>query len=239
MKSPEFRQLAKEEFPEAAWIGKLLDPLNKFLSGVRSGLSNGLTLGDNFNAEIRTLDFTTRAAWIDVGALLGSWVAYASNTSPGYSVVGYDVVLRGRVKGGSIGGPVLYLPAGYRPERLMLFPVRGNGIFASVQVNPADGSVTPIDGTSDDVSLDSVRFPVAGSPPASSTFPLKFKSKVKGKIGGMVVLRCIELDGKNEKPINSAVSVDWAQDGENAIIKNVAGLTGGKTYRLTVAAFGG
>jgi hypothetical protein len=61
MKISEFRALAKEELPEAPWISKLLDPLNRFLSSVRAALANGLTFADNFNAEIRTVELTTRA----------------------------------------------------------------------------------------------------------------------------------------------------------------------------------
>ncbi len=58
MKAPEFRQLVTEEFPEAPWIERLIRPLNTVLGQVRAGLSNGLTIGENLNGQVKVLDVT-------------------------------------------------------------------------------------------------------------------------------------------------------------------------------------
>jgi hypothetical protein len=58
-------------------------------------------------------------------------------------------------------------------------------------------------------------------------------------VAGVLVLRCVELQGRNELPVNDSLSVGWSADGGNVQLNSVAGLAGGKTYRLTLAVLGG
>lgn len=57
---PKFVPLAKEDFAEqAAWIERLLRPINSFATATVAALSKGLTLDDNVQAQIQELAFTT------------------------------------------------------------------------------------------------------------------------------------------------------------------------------------
>lgn len=131
MRRPEFRQLVAEEFPEAPWITKLIRPLNDVLGQIAAGLANGLTVGENLNAQIKVLDI--------------------------------------------VGG----------------------------------------------------------------RFPVSFRCSVRGKVAGAWVVRCVEVAGREEKPIVDAAFAHWDVDGASFILRGVTGLTDGTSYRLTLAVVGG
>jgi hypothetical protein len=281
MKIGEFRALAKEELPEAPWISKLLDPLNRFLLSVRAALANGLTFADNFNAEVRTIDVTTRSgptgcvvfasrstlpatfptgaativpfdtvAFDPAGAFdsasglfrvpaAGVYHVTAtvtlSNLAPGTGEmfvelrVGAAVVARGTrhaIQGAwqaETASAFVKLAAG---ELVGAFVYQSNGADRGTETTPLAShfSIAKVGGA-DAIS--------------SLTTPARWKSKVRGKVTGISILRAVEVVDRAEKPVFAALGIDWAQDGENTIIAGVAGLTGGKTYRLTVVAFGG
>lgn len=83
MRIPEFRQIVREDFPGVSWIDKLIRPINLALGQIVAGLRNGLTLAENMNAEVRTVDlsgtsfpfkFTTAVR----GKVVGLWVGKSS-----------------------------------------------------------------------------------------------------------------------------------------------------------------
>lgn len=241
MRRPEFRPFAREDFPsEGAWVDKLIRPLNTVLGAVAAGLGNGLTLGENLNAEVRTLDITTRDEWLRP-TLQNGWVDFGTP----WEVAGYTksqgrVYLRGNVKSGTLGAAIFTLPANCAPSAQATFAVvqdAAAGAFGQVIVNTA-GAVTPIGGSNTFYGLDGVSFYVGGSLP-NPAFPVRFTTKVKGKVVGVLILRCVEIQGRNELPVNDSLSAGWAQDGQSVQLNSVAGLAGGKTYRLTLAILGG
>jgi hypothetical protein len=282
MKIAEFRALAKEELPEAPWISKLLDPLNRFLSSVRAALANGLTFADNFNAEIRTVELTTRAGPTGCAVLASRSATPHAFGSGAQEVAVFDTEAldtagaydpaTGLFRAPSAG---LYhvsaavTLAGLTPGTgEMLVEIRtASGTPAARGTRHAIHSALQSETVSAVLALDADEWvgvfvyqsngaarstePVArssylsvarmGGPDAIASLatPVRWKSKVRGKLTGISVLRCVEVVDRNEKPVLAALGVDWAQDGENTIISGVAGLTGGKTYRLTVVAFGG
>jgi hypothetical protein len=247
MKIGEFRALAKEELPEAPWISKLLDPLNRFLLSVRAALANGLTFADNFNAEVRTIDVVTRDEWLPLtlGAKYAAWTNPSFYQGASYRWTDDGIELRGLVSplaGVTTADVVTTLPAALRPGRTRAFHVASSTANTIVAVG-GEGSVLVTEGAAPVagswISLDGVRFEAAGPRTVNAAFPVKWKSKVRGKVTGISVLRCVEVIDRVEKPVLAALGIDWAQDGENTIISGVTGLTGGKTYRLTVVAFGG
>jgi hypothetical protein len=282
VKAPDFRPVAKEELPEAPWIGKLLEPLNRFLLAVRQLLANGLTFADNFNAEIRTIEFTTLAGTPDRLALFASRSATPQAFVSGslanvrFDVEGLDTHDAYDPSTGTFTAPEaglysvsttvaldgLTAGTGYMYVRIRknggTTEVRGtrHGISGTAQaesasaiINLAAGDtleVTPLHTNVSTRSTEALALAThlsivkldGSAAKANGAFPIRWKSKVRGKVTGMTVLRCVEVVERNEKPVLAAVSVDWAQDGENTIIRNVAGLTGGKTYRLTLAALG-
>jgi hypothetical protein len=74
--------------------------------------------------------------------------------------------------------------------------------------------------------------------PDSLASPISFKTKVRGKVAGVALLKAAQVIDRNETQVTGIGSVGWVQDGEHVRIKNVAGLGAGGAYRLTVAVFG-
>lgn len=82
---PPIKRLTTEDFKDqASWIGKLLLPLNDFMSTVSRALSKGLTFTDNFSAQVRELVHTESADAYPVKFLstlpsrpVGLWVVRA------------------------------------------------------------------------------------------------------------------------------------------------------------------
>jgi len=59
MRIPQPPHFSAEDFPTESrvWIGKMIGPLNHFLSSVYAALNASLTVHDNLNAEIRSVTF--------------------------------------------------------------------------------------------------------------------------------------------------------------------------------------
>lgn len=57
MKLPTITRLVVEDFSRdiQGWIGKLIEPLNSFMSKVKSGLDKNITVNDNLAGQIKTL----------------------------------------------------------------------------------------------------------------------------------------------------------------------------------------
>nr|WP_306799623.1 fibronectin type III domain-containing protein [Corallococcus sp. AS-1-6] len=94
--------------------------------------------------------------------LTSGWVATGSpRSNPAYykDNVG-DVVLAGSIKSGSLGSAAFTLPAGYRPPFELQLAVVSNTGFGRLRI-AADGSVTPMTGSTTEFSLDGVRFRAA------------------------------------------------------------------------------
>lgn len=58
MKTPSFKKLIIEKFPEqAGWVGGMITPINSFMDDIVNGLNKRLTIRENLNGDI--LSFTT------------------------------------------------------------------------------------------------------------------------------------------------------------------------------------
>ena len=84
---PSIRRLTSEDFrDQASWIGKLFAPVNDFMSSVIVALNKGLTFDENFNAQIKTLEFIKEATSFPMSFActltmrpVGLWVLKAEN----------------------------------------------------------------------------------------------------------------------------------------------------------------
>lgn len=56
------RKFQQEDFKDQTWIGRLLSPLNTFISEVYNGFQNNLTITDNLYQEIKTLTFVNETS---------------------------------------------------------------------------------------------------------------------------------------------------------------------------------
>jgi hypothetical protein len=241
MKKPDFRPLAREDFPSEPWIERLIRPLNTVLSAVATGLGNGLTLGENLNAEVKTIDVTTRDEWV-APTFQNGWVDFgAPYAAASYMKAAGRVHLRGAVKNGTLGSAIFTLPTGYAPSAQLTFAVIQNaaaGAFGQAIVNSA-GGIFPIGGSNTFYGLDGISFYVDGASPPNPAFPVRFKTRVTGKVAGVQILRCVELQGRDERVVHESFVPQWSQSSQTISLEGVSGLTGGRTYRLTLAVIGG
>jgi len=61
---PTIRRLLRENIPEAPdWIDKLLNPLNKFFEETFAALDKNITFEENIRAQLKSITFTTGAAY--------------------------------------------------------------------------------------------------------------------------------------------------------------------------------
>lgn len=87
-----------------------------------------------------------------------SWVTNSpSHYAAGYRLFGKKVMLRGLVKGGTIGTTIFTLPANMRPSKQMFISTIANNAFAVAEINP-DGTVRTRVGSNAYFSLDGISF---------------------------------------------------------------------------------
>lgn len=88
-KLPSFSRLTLEDFgSEKSWIGKLISPLNAFMTEIVSAFSNGLTFSENLSAVVKTVyvpagstSFPIYFAWTLKSKPIGLWVVSAYEAS--------------------------------------------------------------------------------------------------------------------------------------------------------------
>lgn len=241
MKTFEWKPLAKEDFSEAPYLEKLIRPLNTVLGQLRAGVTNGLTLGENLNAEVKTVDVSPRTDLVPL-TLLNGWTAYAGYEVPSYRWSGGLVELHGVAQAGTLTQPI---------AQATLFPPAHAHIHATVcDTASATTVLTRVDvTTAGNISL--VNYPVGLTwvslegvcweptvPPRFTGTLVRFKTRVKSA-AGVVVLRAVQLSGRDQYPVYGLGSPTWVQDGENITISSVTGLAAGSTYRLALAILGG
>lgn len=116
--------------------------------------------------QVRNSNPTELAESVTAATLLNSWVNYDTAT---YNAAGYYrdnaglIRLRGLVKSGVVGSPILTLPTGYRPAKEEIFSVVSNNAFGRVDVF-VNGDVTLLVGSNAFASLDGISFLPASGP---------------------------------------------------------------------------
>lgn len=93
---------------------------------------------------------------IAAGAMLNSWVTYASGTEPRYwrDAAG-NVHLTGTIKNGTMGSAAFVLPTGHRPTRAAAFPTVSAGVFGACTIDTS-GNVVPATGSNTSFNLDGI-----------------------------------------------------------------------------------
>lgn len=78
--APSFTKILREKFPsDLTWLGNLLTPLNSFMSDVSLALANRLTVGQNMDAELKT---------ITCDGVYPITLAWGRTQKPGYGIIG-------------------------------------------------------------------------------------------------------------------------------------------------------
>jgi len=76
---PPLKRLVVEDFTsQKGWIDKLIQPLNQFFEGISTALGKGLTIGDNFDGEVRSFEtvntYPIKLAWTRKNRPRAVWV---------------------------------------------------------------------------------------------------------------------------------------------------------------------
>lgn len=78
--APNFTKILREKFPsDLTWLGNLLTPLNSFMNDISLAMANRLTIGENMDAELRT---------VTVDGTYPVKLSWGRTKKPGYAIIG-------------------------------------------------------------------------------------------------------------------------------------------------------
>lgn len=250
--------LAKEDFedfpPEQQEVfEKVITILNPWLGDVTAALGGRLTISDNVVASYKTFRCVIPAnSYITISnaALQNGWVAYGSPYNlPGYRITMDGLVyVTGVIKNGTTGtGTLLFtLPEGYRPLATKIFTLAKAGGAGNWEVEiAANGQVTvgPRNADATWSSLDNITFAAAGICAPVPAFagigwPLVYAPEITGKPSAVFVASAKDTVG-NEATSFGLGGVDWELTPDNKVkVKQIHGLTPGRTYDVTLLTLG-
>lgn len=242
-----------ENFPDEQKeaFEKIVLLLNPFIADTAGALSGRLTVGDNVSASYKTIRCVIPGnEYITITDLQNGWIAYGSPyNTPGYRITMDGLVyLTGVIKSGTTGtGTLLFtLPEGYRPSATKIFSLSkagGAGVW-EVEI-AANGQVTvgPRNADSTWSSLDNINFTAKGKVAAIPAFsgvgwPLVFNPQLETRPSAVFVAQVRDVDGNSTTSMGVA-GVDWEiGDGNTIRIKQIHGLSPGRTYDVTFLTLG-
>lgn len=252
--APPSAQFRKGDFPSDGLgsqdaLDKLFLPLNAFTQAVQTAMRGGLTLSDNFNAELKTLAFSTPTTpWITPNAtgapvLSNGWTLFGTSALdiPSFMLdPSGTVFMRGRIASGTVGSAAFTLPAGHWPTVNMHFAIPcSTDIFGILTVD-SSGQVIPSNPAGNAYIELACSFK-AGPTPAPSVmtcFPQVFATKV-AKPTGVQVIRVQDNSSDSSPPGTALGGVDWTilQNGQISV-RNIPGLAFGRKYAVTLLVTG-
>lgn len=245
--APKSAAVNREDIPDAPeWFSRFLETYNPFAQRANQVLTKGLTFGENFAGEVKSVTLTApELAW-RTPTLQNSWVNLTA--SLGWDNAGFRVDAAGQCyargvifNGTAVSGTVLFtLPVGYRPARSYSFAVDSNSAHGRVNVL-STGDVTIVAGSNAYLSLAGLAWeattPAAPDAPAAP-WPLTVQHGLR-QVGGLLPIRTLGLSGVAAELLG-APSFDWALLGDGSVsLRNVYGLTPGKKYRVDLLLFEG
>lgn len=243
-----------EDFPEEQKpaFEKMVLLLNPFIADTAGAISGRLTIGDNVAASYKTVRCNIPGnEYIEIpnSALQNSWVAYgAPYNTPGYRITMDGLVyLTGVIKSGTTGsGTLLFtLPEGYRPSATKIFTLAKAGGAGVWEVEIASNGEAQVGVRNADAtwsSLDNVTFTAKGKCAAIPAFsgpdwPLLYETGLSTKPVAVFVAKAEDLEGTTVSSFGLG-GVDWEMADNNRVkVKQIHGLTPGRTYYVTFLTF--
>jgi hypothetical protein len=222
-----------------AVLEKLLPDLRRMKTGMDGALGKGLSLTQNFNAAIKSIDVITAALWQTPSAFQNGWLNHIPTARYRKDAAG-RVQLAGAVKSGSAMGTTAFtLPVGYRPDQpVYLACMTNGGVYGMVAIE-TDGSVKPTTGVTAEMFLDCDFTAADTSPVASLATAVKVATDLQGgKALGVLALEAFESGRPDLRVANPALT--WANTGDGQVLLSDAqGLRPSRTYTLTLLILGG
>lgn len=233
--------LRREDLKDAKgeWVEKLVQSLTSFGSQTHDAFDRNISLLENLNATLKTLDITTKDDWI-APTLTNSWVNLgSSNTAAGYRKRFGMTEIRGTIASGTLTAAAFTLPVGYRPPITEWRSIVSNYAFGAFYVHPI-GWVVPHIGSNVWFDLTCSFQSTDPTPVQNPCFPVTFKHGLKGTARPLAVLATDGLDVTDKASgQHVSTSVSWQALGDSVQILDLPGLLTNRHYRVTFLVFGG
>lgn len=234
------KAISPEEVKNADMLSQYL---TDFAGSVSDAMDGKLTFKENMQCDIRQITLTTKDDWESVTTFINSWLNYdnATYNAASYMKDGNGLVyLRGLIKDGTVNtggtGVAFVLPAALRPARTLYFPVASNGAYGTCQID-SSGNVKAYSGNSAWFSLEGIFFAASDrGMDENDVFPIEVKHKLS-TILFVKVGSCI--DATEEPRAQDGVEVSWTIGKDNTLrVKNISGLTPGRSYKINLVIVG-
>lgn len=244
-----------EDFPEEQKpaFEKMVLLLNPFIADTAGAISGRLTIGDNVAASYKTMRCRIpENAYIEIpnSSLQNGWVAYGTPyNTPGYRITMDGLVyLTGVIKSGTTGtGTLLFtLPEGYRPSATKIFTLAksgGAGVWEAEIASNGECRVGIRNADATWSSLDNITFTAKGKVAAIPAFsgtdwPLLYETGLATQPAAVFVAKVQDLEGTTVTSFGLG-GVDWEMADNNRVkVKQVHGLSPGRTYYITFLTLG-
>lgn len=262
---PPKRLIVADDIPGAPeWLEKFSAPINAFIKATAGALDRGVTFGQQFAGEVKTVTLTPPDDWYSLTSsdMRNSWQLYPSNASPNAS---YTLAVRKELDGTvevrglanppttTATGVAFAWPDGYAPHQEEIFGLRGElqSVEARAKSTGADVTArgpfatgTPSQGW---VSFSGMRFMAANRTPPRWAAPIDVRlgtpdRPFPGRPAHVLVLNCQQVQAPTAPSMVRAL--DWTattvEKTTPAVrIHRVWGLLPGVAYSLTLGIFPG
>lgn len=222
----------------------LLDQVGKVDDAVARVLTSGLTFTENFQAELKEIEFYAPVpVWRSL-TLAAGW------TSSGGHSHGYRINRNGRVyvrgscaaAAASPDDVITTLPAGFRPNAYEILPVADGSPGVGCIIVDEGGAIRYESGDYTSFSLFGISFdadsPALQDPPTWTPGPPEIRTGLS-KVSGVIPVSCRCLDATTNA-LGGAPSIEWEQATNGVIrIRNVEGLTALRRYVMKLLLFAG
>lgn len=243
-----FKLSVEEYASEAAWIEKLLRPLNNFAQSTMNAVNGGLVLSDNVIATYKRI----RA---QVPALVWNPLTPENSTqTSGEPTLGYYVAPNGTVyiRGAvapttKVDGTVMWtLPSTLYPETTQTVVLNhdhgSSHAYATLSASDGKLRIYNLSASANNVFFNGLTF-FAATPPSPKAYvgndwPIKLSTEFELTVGGVLLMQATDVD-TNETLSTSVGNLDWVATARNEVtVKSVTGLTPKRTYDLTFLIVG-
>lgn len=231
------------DYPE---MDALLRNLTRLGTGTNGALNRGLTVSENFAAQVADIDVAPSSDW-QTATYAGAWGTFAGPpagmTAQYVKLENGLVRLRGLVVGGATGTTVFTLPTDYAPDRQITLPAETSALLsATVTIGTTGTVVVAFAGAPAWISLDAGTFVAADRHPEindSTGQKVKLSLPAGRKVQGVQVLKARDVTNRsNPTHVGNPPWVDWHEDGGQLIIEHISGLSPARKYQVRLLIWG-
>lgn len=238
---PSHRQLRKEDFADLPAADRLLPQLSEYFAENNAAWQS-LTAR---NVQLLEMSVVVPDDRVSVtSGFSNAWVPWGSPFDPpSYWRDGRIVHVDGLLKDGTATGTVFTLPLGYRPSKTEVFTNNGytGAVYQAAEIRVSSAGVVSLQagptGAGALLFLSAITFLAADyQPQPSRCWPRSFRCEFT-RPQAVLLWRVREKDGSARFDVHGPPDWRMRQDGQ-VEIRNVPGLTPGRTWELLFAVVG-